>query len=582
MENADIARTLTEVADIMEITGGNAFRARAYRNAAQVIDTLSVPVSDLWRRGELDRLPGIGTGLAAHVEELITTGALAEHTRLRSLVPPGLLELLEVEGMGPKSVAAVWKTLGVTSLDQLEQCCRDERICEVPRMGPTRARGILKAIEQYRTRKGRTPLHRALPYAEAMVARLRQVPGVVRAEVAGSVRRRCETVGDIDVLVATRDPAPVMRAFVALPDVAQVLAEGPTKSSVKLRLGLQVDLRVLPPESMGAALHYFTGSKAHNIAVRTRAVRMGLKLNEYGVFDREGHRLGGEREEDVFRAVGLPRIPPELREDRGELEAAESGRLPRLVEERDLRGDLHVHSADSAEAKSGLDELVTEAHRLGWRYMAITDHSRSRPLGLDTAGLHAQAERIRQFGHEHRGFPRLLTGVEVDILADGSLDLPLEVLAELDCVVASVHSYFVMPRDQMTERLIRALRSGVVHVLGHPSGRELGVRDAYDFDLERVLAVAREMDVALEVNAMPSRLDLTDKACRVAKEAGVPVVISSDAHHTSHLANLRYGVWVARRGWLEAGDVLNTLPLDQLRRRLRRRHAPTEHVAPAL
>jgi DNA polymerase (family 10) len=438
-------------------------------------------------------------------------------------------------------------------------------------MGARRAQVILEAVERYRARRTtRVLLHRAVSYAESICAKLRKVPGVRRAEAAGSVRRRKETVGDLDILVAATEPAPAMRAFCDLAEVATVLARGPTKATVRLRVGLQVDLRVLPPGSFGAALHYFTGSKAHNIALRTRAVHRGIKLSEYGVFDREGRRLAGEREEDVFEAVGLPWIPPELREGAGEIEAAEAGRLPRLVEEGDVLGDLHVHSRASSDARATLEELRDEARRLGRRYVAITDHSRSRPLGLDETGLAEQRERIAALNREP-GEPRLLSGIEVDILPDGTLDLSAEALAGAEWVVASIHADFAQPQERMTDRIVRALRSGVVDVLGHPTGRRIGHRDPYPLDLEAVLEVAREEGVALEVNAMPERLDLTDRSCRLAKEAGVRVAISTDAHVAAHLSNIRNGVWVARRGWLEREYVINTRPLEELWR-LRRRH----------
>jgi DNA polymerase (family 10) len=417
------------------------------------------------------------------------------------------------------------------------------------------------------------PLHRALEYAEAMLARLRRVPGALRAEAAGSLRRRRDTVGDIDLLVASADAAPVIRAFAGLPEVAEVLARGPTRASVRLRCGIASDLRVLPPESFGAALHYFTGSKAHNIALRTRAVKMGIKLSEYGVFDRSERRLGGETEEEVFRSVGLPFVPPELREGAGEIEAAEQGRLPRLVEEGDLQGDLHVHSSASSDARSGLEELADAARALGRRYLGITDHSRARPRGLDVRRLAESAAQVRRLDARLGGRPHLLAGVEVDILPSGALDLPEAALARLDLVVAAVHSRLHDPPERATERVVRALRSGAVQVLAHPTGRQIGSREGSALDLSRVLQVAREEGVALEVNAMPERLDLTDVGCRMAREAGVPVAISSDAHQAAHLANLRYGVWVARRGWLEAKDVWNALPLAELRRRLARRPA---------
>lgn len=570
MENAEIARVLGEIADLLELTGGNAFKVRAYRRAAQVIDLHPGSISELWREGGLSELPGVGARIAEKIGQLVDTGECREHARLSALVPPGVLEMLRLEGVGPKTVEAVWKKLGIEDLAGLEEACRSGRVLEAPRMGETRARAILGAIERHRARAGRMSLHHALGHAEAMLDRLRAVPGVLRAEAAGSLRRRKETVGDIDLLVAAADAGPAVRAFTGLPGVAAVLAEGPTKASVRLRAGIQADLRVLPPESFGAALHYFTGSKSHNIALRTRAVRRGLKISEYGVFDRGGRRLGGATEEEVFRAVGLPFIPPELREGTGEIEAAEAGRLPKLVEESDVLGDLHVHSRASSDGRSELAELAAAARALGRKYVAITDHSRSRPLGLDAERLDRHAAAIRALDARLGGRPHLLAGIEVDILPDGALDLPAEALAGLDCVVAAIHSRLSDPAPRNTERIVRALRSGVVHVLGHPSGRQLGTRDAYALELERVLEVAREQRVALEVNAMPDRLDLTDVGCRAAKAAGVPVVISTDAHDATHLQNLRYGVWVARRGWLEAKDVLDTLPLAELRRRLHR------------
>src|SRR6266545_8077240 len=467
MENAEVAKTFSELADLLELTGGNPYKVRAYRQAAQVIDTLPSPVSELWRRGELTSIASIGERIASRIGQLLERGTLPDRDELAGRVPEGVVELLSIEGVGPKTVAAAWRTLGIADVDGLEQACRSGRLAALPRLGERR-------------------------------------------------------------------------------------------------------LRVLPPEAFGAALHYFTGSKAHNIAIRTRAVHRGLKLSEYGVFDREGRRLSGAREEDVFEAVGLPWIPPELREGAGEIEAAEAGTLPRLVEERDVLGDLHVHSRASTDARATLEELADEAGRRGRRYLAITDHSRSRPLGLDEEGLAEQRERIAALNRE-RGEPRLLAGVEVDILPDGSLDLPTQALAGLDWVVASVHADFTQPRERMTDRIIRALRSGVVDVLGHPTGRRIGHRDAYQLDLEAVLEVAREEGVALEVNAMPERLDLSDRACRLAKEAGVRVAISTDAHVAAHLSNIRNGVWVARRGWLGPEDVMNTRALEELWR-VRRRH----------
>ncbi len=568
MENSDVARVLGEMGDMLDLLGENAFKVRAYRQAAHVVDLLPGPVSELWRSGRLTSVPSIGARIADKIGEIVATGTCAEHQELAARMPPGVLELLQVEGLGPKTVHAAWQTLGVTSLAELEEAVRSQRILQLPRMGAARAASMLAAIERHRARRGRTLLHRALAVAEGLVARLSAVAGVERMEIAGSLRRRAETIGDLDLLAATADPAPLMTAFTRLPEVAEVLGEGPTKSSVRLRSGLQVDLRAVPAESFGAALHYFTGSKAHNIALRTLAVRRGLKVSEYGVFDGSGARIAGATEEEVFRAVGLPFIPPELREATGEIEAAAAGTLPRLIEESDLLGDLHSHSDWSSDARSSVEAMAAAAERLGRQYLALTEHSRSRPGGLDEARLRQAGAAIAAENHRlaaRRSPLRLLHGLEVDILGDGSLDLPTEALAELDWVVASIHARFNDPAEQITARLIAAIRSGVVDLIGHPSGRLLGQRDAYPFDLSAVLAAAREQGVALEVNANPDRLDLNDRACRQAKEAGVKLCIDTDAHFADHLANVRYGVWVARRGWLTRDEVLNTRTLSQLR-----------------
>lgn len=578
MDNAQIAHALFEIADAMDLLGENAFKVRAYRQAAQVIDLLPGPVSELYDSGELTGLPGIGDRMASHIGELIEDGRCEEHERILEGIPRGLLEVMKLEGVGPKTADVLWKKGGIVTVDALEQACKDGTILKLPRMGKTRASSILRAIASYRKRSGRLPLHHAIAQADSLLEYLRAIPEVIQAEVAGSVRRRKETVGDLDLLVLSRHPKRVLRSFVEIPEISEILASGPTKSSVRLKSGMHADLRILPESSFGAALHYFTGSKAHNIAIRARAVRMGKKINEYGVFDRGGERLSGKREEDVFKAVDLPFIPPELREGAGEIEAAQAGKLPRLVEDGDLLGDLHIHTKASSDARATIEEVAKEARRLGREYIAITDHSRSRPLGLDAAGVKKQAEEIRAMNRKLRGRPYLFSGIEVDILKDGALDLPIDVLAGLDCVVASVHSHFSQSRSKMTERIVRALSSGVVHILGHPSGRQIDAREAYEFDWGEVLRAARAYDVALEINAMPDRLDVDDKGCRLAKEAGVLLAISSDAHSTGHLYQLRNGVWVARRGWLEAGDILNTRKLPELRRWLTRRRRRADAI----
>jgi DNA polymerase (family 10) len=569
MDNGHVARVLAEMADVMELTGGNAFKIRAYRQAAQMIELLPSPVSELWRQGRLQELPSVGERIAGHIVELLETGHFRDHDVLCAQVPAGLLEVLKVEGVGPKTVSLAWNQLHVQDLAGFERCCQDGTLVGLPRMGERRVAAVVAAIDRYRARKGRVALFHVLPVAEALAERLRGVRGVTQAEVAGSLRRRKDIVGDIDLLVGADDAQAVVRAFREAPEIEEVTAAGPTKCTARLRNGLQADLRVVPSDSFGAALQYFTGSKSHGIELRTRALKLGLKLSEYGVFDREGHRLAGATEEDVYRAVGLPVIPPELREGQGEVQAALEGRLPRLIAESDLRGDLHVHSKASSDGRSELDELRDEAKRLGRAYLAITDHSRSRPLGLDASGARRNASAVRAV----RGpGPALLSGIEVDILADGTLDLPGDVLEELDVVVASVHLRLNDPPEKMTERLVRAIGSGHVDVLGHPTGRQIGMRDAYSFDFAAVFEAARAHGVALEINATPDRLDLTDVYARAAKEAGVKLVISSDAHHASQLGNLRYGAWVARRAWLTKDDVLNTLPLEKLRAALRGHH----------
>jgi DNA polymerase (family 10) len=564
MQNSDIARLLVEMADLLDLGGESPFKVRAYRQAAQAVEGLPRSAREMWDSGELKTVAGIGSRMHAHIGDILGRGDFPEHRDLAASTPAGLLQVMKIEGVGPKTAAAVWKSLGITDVDELEAACRSGRILDVPRMGAARVHALVQAIGRHRARRGRTPLNVALEQAEALLSELRRIPGVVMAEAAGSLRRRRETVGDVDLLVAATDADAVTRRVPRLSGVTSTAAEGPTKTSLRLSSGLQVDVRVVAPESFGAALHYFTGSKEHNIAVRTRAVRRGIKLNEYGVWDREEHRLGGEIEGDVFRAVGLPFIPPELREGVGEIEAAESGKLPHLIELADLRGDLHVHSNASSDGRSTLAELAAQARRLGRSYLAITDHSRSRPLGLDADKLMAHAEHVRTLGHQMGG-PRLLAGIEVDILNDGGLDLPREVLAGLDWVVASIHSRLHDPPERITERLLAAIRSGVVDVIGHPTGRQIGGRDPYEFDFERVLAACRHEGVALEVNATPDRLDLNDRMCRQAAEHGVKLVISSDSHHESQLANLIYGVWIARRGWLTKADVLNTQDWPALR-----------------
>jgi DNA polymerase (family 10) len=570
IDNAEVADAFDAVADLLEIAGDNPFRIRAYRNAARTLRALPDPLRERIAAGrDLTEIPGIGADLAGKIAELVHTGRLGLLDELSRNAAPGLPELLRLRGIGPKRVHALHEELGVASVDDLERAARSGRIRELRGFGEKTEAEVLRSIEHLRGEGARVPWARAEPVALALLEHLRQSPAALRAEVAGSFRRRKDTVGDLDLLVATRDPRAAGERFVAFPQVARVLAHGPTRAAVVLRSGLQVDLRAVAPESFGSALHYFTGSKAHDIAVRKLGLERGLKVNEYGVF-RGARRIAGRTEEEVYAAVGLPYVEPELREGRGELEAARDGRLPALIELDDLRGDLHAHTTAS-DGRNSIEEMARAAKRLGREYLGIADHTRAARIahGLGPARLAKHLEEIERARGRVGGI-RLLASAEVDVLPDGALDLPDAVLAKLDVVTCAVHSGFALGEAAQTGRILRAIEHARCHVLGHPTGRLLGVRPAYRVDLHRVLAAAKEHGVALELNSQPERLDLDDVWCRAAKELGVAIVISSDAHSVDELAFLRYGVFQARRGWLERRDVLNALPWPQLRSKLRR------------
>jgi DNA polymerase (family 10) len=485
------------------------------------------------------------------------------------------VEILSIEGVGPKKVRLFHDSLGIRSVADLEAAARAGKLRGLPRMSAGVEEKLLKAIEAHQSRSGRFLLSWAEQVVERLAAMIRQLPGVQRVEPAGSFRRRRETVGDLDFLVACEEPESVMDRFAGC---GELIARGETKCSIKLTSGIQADLRVVPEESFGAALHYFTGSKAHNVEVRTLGVKAGLTINEYGVYQllpdgSAGRRIGGEKEEDVFSALGLPWIPPELRENRGEIETAREGKLPRLLELSDLQGDVHMHTSVT-DGTATIEEMALAAAERGRRYVAITDHSRALAMarGLDEERLRAHAARVREAGAALRGKLRLFTGVEVDILKGGELDLALDALRELDVVVGSIHSHFNLNREEMTERVLRAIGSGAIDILGHPTGRILLRRDPYPLDMDRILKAAGENGVALEASAFPDRLDLSDVHCRMAKERGVKLVINTDSHATSHLDLLRFGVDTARRGWLTAADVLNTRGPDEFLRLLHEGH----------
>ena len=559
MKNAEIVALFSEIADYLEVKGENPFRVRAYRRAAQAIEGLAEDIAALAARDGLQELPGIGKDLAAKIWEYLSTGAIQYLDGLRAEIPAGVIEMLGIHGVGPRTAKLLYDQVGVDSVEKLEALAQAHKLAGLPGIQAKTEENILKGIAVWRSGRERMPLGAALLLAEDILPRLRALPEVRQIEAAGSLRRMKETVKDIDILVTSASPARVMEVFVGLPNVTEVLAHGDTKSSVRLREGIQTDLRVVEPESFGAALQYFTGSKQHNIRVRELAQRRGLKVSEYGVFEEQANRrLAGKTEEEVYAAVGLPWIPPELREDGGEVEAALEGRLPPLVSLADIRGDLQMHSTWSDGAHP-LAELVEGVRAKGYRYMALTDHSRAVTVagGMTEERLLRMVEEVRALNGRLRGF-RILAGCEVDILGDGSLDFPDEILRRLDIVLVSVHSRFKMPRGEMTARIVKAVSHPLVHILAHPTGRLIGERAAYEVDMEAVLAAARQAGTAVEINASPSRLDLNDHQARRAKDLGVPVVISTDAHAIGQLDFMRFGVSVARRAWLAPADVLNT------------------------
>ena len=572
MRNKEIASLFTEIADFLEIKGENPFRVRAYRRAAQAMDGLSEDVAAVAARGGLQEIPGIGKDLAGKIQEYLERGAVEYLEDLRKEIPPGVVEMMSVHGVGPKTAKLLYEKAGVTSVERLEELARAHALVGTPGIQAKTEENILKGIAVWKSGRERMPLGTALPVAEAIRAILEPLEETDQISLAGSVRRMRETVKDIDILVTSRRPARVMEAFVRLPNVVEVLAHGETKSSVRLREGIQADLRVVEPECFGAALQYFTGSKQHNIRVRELAQRRGLKVNEYGVFDEKtNRRVAGATEEDVYRSVGLPLVPPEIREDGGEIEAALENRLPELVRLDDIRGDLQLHTTWSDGAHS-LADLAAGVRAKGYQYMAVTDHSKSATVagGMNEAQVVQMIAEVRALNARLRGF-RVLAGCEVDIRADGSLDFSDEILAQLDLVQVSVHSRFKMSREDMTRRIVRAVQHPLVHILGHPTGRLIGERAPYEVDVEAVLQAAKLGGVAAEINASPSRLDLNDLHARRAKDLGIPITISTDAHAIPQLDYMRYGVAVARRAWLTPADVLNTRPASALASWLKQR-----------
>jgi DNA polymerase (family 10) len=566
LENQEIARVLWETADLMEIAGEDSFRIRSYRNGATAVEGYPERIADILRdpKRTVTEIPGIGKGLAHVLAEIVERGSCERRDLLLQKFPPTALEFLKIQGLGPKSIALIFEHYRISTIDELERLCHEQKLRVLPRMGAKLEEKVLRSIAQYRQRSGRYLLSYAEAVAAELIEALGQVPGVDAITPAGSLRRGRETVGDLDLLVTGPAAHAALERFVKYPRVEEVLGRGENKASARVgREGLQVDVRALAPENFGAAMQYFTGSKDHNVAIRTRAVKMGLKLSEYGLFRLEGDiRVAGETEEGVYQGLGLPWIPPELRENCGEIEAAAEGRLPELVELAQIRGDLHMHTTET-DGRAPLDEMAEAARARGYEYIAITDHSKALAManGLDEKRVVAFARQVREINRDgmFSGL-RIFSGIECDILKDGSLDLANDALAELDLVIASVHSHMNMESAEMTGRLLRALECPHVRILGHPTGRLLLHRDPFPFDFDRVAAEAVRRGVWLEINASPERLDLHGALIRNAQAKGARFAISTDAHHPKQLDYMRYGVVTARRGWLGPNDILNTLP----------------------
>jgi DNA polymerase (family 10) len=563
VKNFEIARVFYQIAALLEARQESRFRIRAYQRAAQTLESLGEDVAAVAARGGLQGLPGIGRELAGRIDEYLATGTMKQVENLRAQTPGAFLALLDVRGLGPKTAKALHEALGIDSIERLEAVCRDGSIIGVAGVREKTRDNILAGIAAWRAGRARTPLYVARAIAARIVDALKAHGGVDRIEVAGSLRRGRETVKDIDILVTSREPARVMRTFTHLPAVAGVVAEGPTRATILHQDGLHVDLRVVEPESFGAALQYFTGSKEHNVRMREIAVRKGLRVNEYGVFAADGARVAGATEEEVYAAVGLPWFPPELRENAGEIEAARAGELPSLVTVADIRGDLHAHT-DWSDGRHPLDRLIAAAEARGYAYIIVSDHSKSTAIanGLSVEALRAQRRLIREL--QPRFAIRILAGSECDILADGSMDFPDEILADLDVVLAAVHSRFKQDRAAMTNRIVRALEHPHVDILVHPTGRRLGTREPYDVDLDRVFETARRHGKAVEINSSPERMDLPDVHARRAADLGIPIAVSTDAHSLTELDHMALGITNARRAWIGPGQVLNTRPVDDV------------------
>jgi len=563
MRNKELADLFNKMADILEFKNENPFKISAYRRASRVLGDLTQDIQEIAESGELKKVPGIGEGMAQKIEEYLKTGKISKYEEVKKGVPDELIGMMEIPGMGPKTLAMIHKEKGIGNLSQLEKAVEDGSLIGLPGTGEKKAENIRRGIELLKASKGRMNLGVAFPLAKRIVETLREKTRSKKIEWAGSLRRMRENIGDIDILATGPNHEKIIHAFTHLPEVKEVLASGETKASVIVEGGVQIDLRVVEEDSYGAALQYFTGSKDHNIHLRGIARAKGIKINEYGVFKGE-KKIGGKDEREVYKALAMDWIEPELREDRGEIEAAQKGKLPTLIQEPEIKGDLHVHTKWS-DGTSSIEEIAKAAQKRGYQYMAICDHSKSLRIahGLDETRVLKQIEEIDRINEKLTGF-QILKGTEVDILTDGKIDHPDKVLRRLDYVVAAVHSGFKQEKEKMTKRIVRALENPLVHCLAHPTGRLLGVRAPYEVDLDEVMEAAKKFGKVLEINATLERLDLDDVHCKKAKEMGIRMAIGTDSHHPDQLWMISLGVGVARRGWLETPDLLNTLSLKEI------------------
>ncbi len=570
IKNIEIAKIFENIAKILKIKDENKFKIRSYERVADSVGNLPMEVETIYQTGKLDEIPGVGESIAKKIEELIETGKLEYYENLKKTIPSGLLELLNVPEIGPRKAKLFYEELGIDNILKLEEAAKTHRLQNLPGMGEKAEENILRGIELYNKREKRALLGIALPNAEEIIKQLKSLDEVDKINIAGSLRRRKDTIGDIDILVTSQQPKKVMERFIHLPQVKEILAEGLTKSAILTHQDINVDLRVVQPDSFGAALQYFTGSKAHNVRLREMAVQRRLKINEYGIFQtKDEKKIAGKDEQEIYQALGLPFIIPELREDRGEFEAAQKNKLPSLVNLDDIKGDLHIHTNDS-DGFNTIDEIVEAARKKGYQYIAITDHSQSLQIagGLNEKKLEEQIKRIEKINQNTHDLT-VLKGIEVDIKSDGTLDLPDSILQKLDIVIAAIHSGFKQESSQLMKRLTRAMKNPYVNIIAHPTGRIIGYREPYAVDMQEIIRIAVQTNTTLEINASPERMDLNDIYVKSASEQGTRLSIATDAHQLAALDNMIYGVSVARRGWLEKSAVLNTFSLSELRKTLK-------------